>query len=255
MVAELETTLIPIIGCTFADERPARAGLRLFITGLGIGQICSWGSVYYSFPLIAEAMGRDLGWSKPDLYGAATIGLLLSGLAAYPVGSAIDRGHGRTIMAGASVLAGILLIAWSQVESIAVFYILLAGIGCLQAAVLTESAFAVVSRRFGAANARGGIVALTLWAGFASTVFIPLIQFLLDHFGWRETLLVRVVAGALDNVQFDNLLLEQTQAPSGKAFRGRREGQRDQFASAAPSKIRRRAEFALYLRANTASNP
>src|ERR1700732_638184 len=65
----------------------------------------------------------------------------------------------------------------------------------------------------------------------------------------------RVVAGALDNVQFDNLLLEQTQAPSGKAFRGRREGQRDQVASAAPSKIRRRAEFALYLRANTASNP
>ena len=66
----------------YADERPARADLRLFITGLGIGQICSWGSVYYSFPLIAEAMGRELGWSKPDLYGAATIGLLLSGLAA-----------------------------------------------------------------------------------------------------------------------------------------------------------------------------
>jgi MFS family permease len=102
-----------------ADDQPARA-LRLFITGLGIGQICSWGSLYYSFPLIAEAIGSDLAWSKPDLYGAAaTIGLLLSGLAAYPVGSAIDRGHGRTIMAGASVLAGILLIAWSQVESIA----------------------------------------------------------------------------------------------------------------------------------------
>jgi predicted MFS family arabinose efflux permease len=93
-------------------------------------------------------------------------------------------------MAGASVLAGILLIAWSQVESIAVLFILLAGIGCLQAAILTEIAFAVVSRRFGAANARGGIVALTLWAGFASTVFIPLIQLLLDHFGWRETLIV-----------------------------------------------------------------
>ena len=34
------------------------------------------------------------------------------------------------------------------------------------------------------------IIALTLWGGFASTVFIPLIQLLLDHFGWRETLLV-----------------------------------------------------------------
>jgi hypothetical protein len=173
----------------YADDRPGRAGRRLFITGLGIGQICSWGSLYYSFPLIAEAMRSDLGWSKPDLYGAATMGLLLSGLVAYPVGSAIDRGHGRTIMAGASVLAGILLIAWSQVESVAGFYILLAGIGCLQAAVLTESAFAVVSRRLGAVNARGGIVTLSLWAGFASTVFIPLIQFLLDHLGWRETLM------------------------------------------------------------------
>jgi Major Facilitator Superfamily len=173
-----------------ADDRPARAGRRLFISGLGIGQICSWGSLYYSFPLIAEAMRSDLGWSKPDLYGAATIGLLFSGLAAYPVGSAIDQGHGRTITVGASVVAGILLIAWSQVESVVVLYILLAGLGCLQAAVLTEVAFAVVSRRFGAANARGGIVGLTLWAGFASTVFIPLIQFLLDHFGWRETLIV-----------------------------------------------------------------
>jgi sugar phosphate permease len=187
---------------THADVRPARAGRRLFITGLGIGQVCSWGSLYYSFPLIAEAMRSDPGWSKPDLYGAATIGLLLSGVAAYPVGSAIDRGHGRIIMGGASVLARILLIAWSQVESIGVLYTLLAAIGCLQAAILSEAAFAVVSRRFGAADARGGIVALSLWADFAITVFIPLIQFLLDHFGWRETLMVLgsvniVLCGAL----------------------------------------------------------
>jgi hypothetical protein len=153
-------------------------------------------------------MGSDLGWSKSDLYGAATIGLLLSGVAAYPIGSAIDRGHGRTIVAGASVLAGILLIAWSQVESIAVLYILLAGIGCVQAALLTESAFAVVSRRFGASNARDGIVALSLWAGFASTVFIPLIQLLRDQFGWRETLIFLgsvniVLCGALYAVVID----------------------------------------------------
>jgi MFS transporter len=178
---------------TRANERSVReprVGRGLFFTGLGIGQICSWGSLYYGFPMIAEAMRVDLGWSKPELYGAATVGLLLSGLAAYPVGDGIDRGHGRTLMAAASVLAGLLLIAWSQVESIVVFYILLAGIGCLQAAVLYEAAFAVVARRFGAANARTGIVVLTLWGGFASTVFIPLIQFLLDHLGWRDTLIV-----------------------------------------------------------------
>ena len=172
------------------QDRPAHPSHRLFIAGLGVGQICSWGSLYYSFPLIAEAMRTDLNWSKPDLYGAATVGLLASGLAVYPLGSAIDRGRGRAIMACASVMAGMLLMAWSQVESIAVFYVLLAGIGILQAAVLTEAAFAVVARRFGAADARSGIVTLSLWAGFAGTVFIPVIQTLLDYFGWRDTLLV-----------------------------------------------------------------
>ncbi|GLK74513.1 MFS transporter [Ancylobacter dichloromethanicus] len=162
----------------------------LFITGLGIGQICSWGSLYYSFPLIAEAMRVELGWSKTELYGAATLGLALAGLAAYPVGSAIDRGQGRLIMAGGSVLAGALLLAWSQAANLLVFYICAAGIGALQAATLYEPAFAVVARRAGADHARAGITALTLWGGFASTAFIPLVQLLLDLYGWRHTLMV-----------------------------------------------------------------
>jgi MFS family permease len=178
------------VGAPAGGAAKPYVGRQLFIAGLGIGQICSWGSLYYGFPMIAEAMRLDLGWSKTDLYGAATIGLLLSGVAAYPVGNGIDRGHGRTIMAGGSILAGLLLIAWSHVETIGVYYVLLAAIGCLQAAILYEAAFAVIARRFGADNARTGIIVLSLWGGFASTVFIPLIQVLLDHLGWRDTLAV-----------------------------------------------------------------
>lgn len=179
-------------------ERHERdAGARWLITALGIAQICSWGSLYYSFPLIAEAMRTDLGWSKTELYGAATLGLVLAGLAAYPVGAAIDRGMGRLVMSLASVAAGALLVAWSQVGNIVVFYILFAAIGCLHAATLYEPAFAVVARRVGAGNARRGITALTLWGGFASTVFVPLIQVLIDAFGWRGAL---VVLGAINIV-------------------------------------------------------
>ncbi|MHA6299942.1 MFS transporter [Devosia sp. CAU 1758] len=163
-------------------------GASTFITGLGIAQICSWGSLYYSFPLIAAAMEADLGWSKTDLYLGATIGLLISALVAFPVGAAIDRGHGRYVMAGASVLAGLLLLAWSQVKSLPMFYLMVAGVGALQAATLYEPAFAVIARRAGPEHARNGITALTLWGGFASTVFVPPIQNLLDAFGWRGTL-------------------------------------------------------------------
>lgn len=169
---------------------PVLSGRSLFITGLGVGQICSWGSLYYSFPLIAEAMERDLGWSKPELYGAASLGLALGGLASFPVGAAIDRGFGRLVMALASAAAGLALLAWSQVQGLALFYVLVAAVGMLQAATLYEPAFAVVARRAGTSGARPGITALTLWGGFASTVFIPLIQVLLETVGWRGALMV-----------------------------------------------------------------
>lgn len=152
--------------------------------------VCSWGTLFYGFPLIAEAMRTDLDWSKTELYGAATLGMLLAGAAAYPVGAAIDRGHGRLLMSGASVLAGILLAVWSQVEGLVAFYLVLAVLGCMQAATLYEPAFAVIARRVGPLNARKGITALTLWGGFASTVFIPVIQFLIETQGWRGALLV-----------------------------------------------------------------
>ena len=72
---------------------------------LGLGQICSWGTLYYSFPLIVTRMELELGWSKSDLYAGATIGLLMTALCSYPVGMGIDRGWGKWIMTGASVAA------------------------------------------------------------------------------------------------------------------------------------------------------
>ncbi|MBB3770812.1 MFS family permease [Angulomicrobium tetraedrale] len=173
-----------------AAPEPLPGARGLFLSGLGIGQVCSWGTLYYSFPLIAQAMSTDLGWSKAQLYGAATLGLALAGLAAYPVGVWIDRGHGRAIMAGGSLLAGLLFVLWSQVGSMALFYLAAAGIGAMQAATLYDPAFAVVARRTGPMQARSGITTLTMWGGFASTVFIPLIQLLIEGIGWRETLLV-----------------------------------------------------------------
>lgn len=177
--------------------RPASPPERWFISALGAAQICSWGTLFYGFPLIAEAMRTDLGWPKATLYGAATLGMLLAGLMAYPVGAAIDRGHGRFLMSGASVLAGILLFAWSRVEGLVAFYIVLAALGCMQAATLYEPAFAVIARRVGPLGARKGITALTLWGGFASTVFIPAIQFLIETQGWRGALLVMAAVNAI----------------------------------------------------------
>lgn len=160
---------------------------RRFIAGLGLAQIISWGTLYYSFPLIAKPMATDLGLSKPAAYGAATVGLLVAGVAAFPLGAAIDRGRGRTVMTLGSLLAIVALLGWSRVDGLPSLYLVFVGIGLAQAMTLYEPAFAVVARRFGA-DARNGIITLSLWGGFAGTVFIPLIELALDRFGWRATL-------------------------------------------------------------------
>lgn len=169
---------------TVAQPRP-----RGFITGLGIGQIISWGTLYYSFPVIAERMGHDLGLDKTTLFGAATIGLIIASLATFPIGVAIDRGYGRVVMSSGSALAGALLLVWSHVNGLWAFFPLMAGIGLAQAMTLYEPAFAVIARHQGN-DARNGITALTLWGGFASTVFVPLIEFLIVQIDWRSTLVV-----------------------------------------------------------------
>lgn len=173
---------------TLDPGRSTISGTGWMITGLGIAQICSWGTLFYSFPLIAEAMRSDLGWTKPELYGAATLGLACAGLAAYPVGAMVDGGHGRKVMSIASVVAGLFFLIWSRLDDLYLFYLVYAVIGGLQAATLYEPAFAVITRRVGAGNARRGITTLTLWGGFASTVFIPVIQLLIEWYGWRGAL-------------------------------------------------------------------
>lgn len=169
---------------------------RTFITALGIGQIASWGTLYYSFPLLAIPMEAALGVDRAGLYLAPTLGLLVGSLAAYGVGAAIDRGHGRAVMGGGALLAALLLVAWSRVESVAMLYLVFAGLGLAQAMTLYDPAFAVVARRYGV-EARRGITTLTLWGGFASTVFVPAVQGLLAVMTWREALLVLAAVNLL----------------------------------------------------------
>jgi MFS family permease len=145
--------------------------------------------MYYSFPLFAIPMAAELGVSKPDIYIAITIGLLLSSFTAYFVGTAIDKGYGRVILTAGSIAGGVLLMAWSQVESLLALYALFVGLGVVLAMTLYEPGFAVVARRFGS-ESRRGITNLTLWGGFASTVFVPLIQWLIDTVEWRQALII-----------------------------------------------------------------
>src|SRR5262245_52286154 len=156
---------------------------------LAVAQVISWGSLYYTFLLFVVPMQESLGWSRPLLNGALSLGLLATGAVAFPVGAWIDRHGGRTVITLGSLLGGLLLLAWARVESPWAFYLIWALIGASLAGVLYEPAFAVLTATFGP-DARRAITAMTLVGGFASTVFMPLTQLLIATWGWRQALLI-----------------------------------------------------------------
>lgn len=155
---------------------------------LAIAQLVAWGAVYYAFSLFVVPMERELGWSRAATNAALSLGLLVSGLAAYPVGKWIDHGHGRAVMTTGSLLASAMLAVWSQAGSLVTLFAAWVGLGVAMAATLYDPVFAVITRNY-PGNFRAKITLITLVAGFASTAFIPLTQGLIDWLGWRHALL------------------------------------------------------------------
>jgi MFS family permease len=156
---------------------------------LSLGQLISWGLIYYTFPLFLEPMQKDLGWSRDELFGALSSGLMVAGLCSIPVGAWIDRGHARLLMTCGSAMAAVLMFAWSQVHSVAMFYVIWIGLGACQSVTLYEPAFAVITRVYGP-RFRQAIMVMTFIGGLASTFGIPFAQLLIERIDWRPTLVV-----------------------------------------------------------------
>lgn len=165
------------------------AALRLWrlVPALGVAQIVSWGTLYYSIAVLGASMRRDLGVSEATLFGAYSFSLLLSGIFAPAAGRAIDRWGGRTIMSAGSALAAISLYAIGHAQGVVSLYVAWALAGIAMALTLYEPAFVTLSQHTGSAYRRA-LTALTLFGGLASTAFWPLSLAGLSSIGWRDTM-------------------------------------------------------------------
>jgi MFS family permease len=93
-------------------------------------------------------------------------------------------------MAAGSLAGALLLLAWANVQTVWQLYLVQIGIGAATAASLYEAAFAVVIAWFSTERRSTALLAVTVVAGFASTVFLPLTGLLVAHHGWRTALLI-----------------------------------------------------------------
>ena len=162
---------------------------RRLVGWLSLGQLVTWGSVFYTFALLMEPVERELGLTRAQSSLAFSIALLAEGALAWPVGRWIDRGHERAVMTGGSLLVAAGLLLHSVAHSAAGFYAAWLVLGAALSATLYAPVFAVVTRRF-PDDFRKAIITLTFLGGLASTVFIPLSAWLIQALGWRHALWV-----------------------------------------------------------------
>jgi MFS family permease len=170
--------------------------LRDFLAGpwravpvLGVTQILSWGTIFYTPVLIVPLIAAERGWSISFAMGGFSVALLVAGLIAPYVGRSIDRFGGHMTMTVGSLIGALGLVLIGYVENRVAYLGVWMVLGVAMSANLYDSAFATLGRIFGA-GARRPITALTLAGGFASTVSWPATHFLLEAVGWRGTYLV-----------------------------------------------------------------
>jgi Major Facilitator Superfamily len=158
------------------------------VPALGVTQIVSWGTLYYSIAVLGASLRADLGISASLLFGAYSLALLISALTAPLVGRAIDRHGGRAVMSAGSAFAAIALFLISQVHSTIALFFAWSVAGVAMAMTMYDAAFATLSQHSGTSY-RKALTALTLMGGLASTAFWPASLKGLEWFGWRDTLL------------------------------------------------------------------
>ncbi len=154
----------------------------------------AYGVLFYAFAVFVVPMREDLGVSTGQLSGALSLAIAVNGAAAIWVGKHLDRHGARWLMTGGSLLGAASVVGWSQAQSLPALYLAFVGVGLAGAAVMYEPAFALVTTWFDR-DRPAALLTLTVVAGFASTIFLPLSQALVDGIGWRSALLV--LAGLL----------------------------------------------------------
>jgi predicted MFS family arabinose efflux permease len=211
-------SLAPALFASFGDRT---------VLGLGLTQTIGYGTLYYAYGVLAPAISSEFGVSIDWFFGALTVGLLLGGVVAPIVGRELDRHGAQLVMTVGSIAAALALTACAFAPNLWLFataIVLAEAATCL---VVYEAAFAGLTQIY-RHEARGGITAVTLMAGFASTIFWPLTQWMLTTFEWRSTLAIFAAVHLLVCAPLHFAILRRAVAGQKKVPESRRNGDVDE---------------------------
>ena len=159
------------------------------VWALAVSTTVAYGVLYYSFAVFVKPMELELRWNRAQTAGAFSLALIVAGLVAPILGRLVDKQGARLVTSLGAVLAALTVFLWSRVSSLEMLYLTWALLGFTMTATFYDPAFTVVAVWFRTGRSKA-ILVITLLAGLASTIFVPLSTFLLEQIGWRNGIAV-----------------------------------------------------------------
>ncbi len=145
------------------------------------------GIVFYSFGVFLNSLTEHFGWSRAEVSLGFSLVSLCGALYSPIVGRVVDRFGPRPAQLFGAVAMALGFVLLRDIDSLRGFYVLMGGLVSLGAMALgTLPSNAAVARWFVRRRGRALGIA-TAGISMGGVVFVPLTQFLIDHYGWRDT--------------------------------------------------------------------
>lgn len=167
----------------------ALAGQRSLVGALALLNTVAYGALYYAQPLLAVAFEGTYGWSRTATSLAFTLALLVTAFAAPAIGRRLDAQGGRALLPLGALLGAGALFALAGATTLTGYTAAWLLAGLAMGLTFYEATFTVLGQQVAGAARTQATLTVTLIAGLASTIFVPLTTALLQAGGLRGTLL------------------------------------------------------------------
>ena len=146
------------------------------------------GITFHGFGNFVIPLSNEFGWSRTTISTVVAIGKLQSGVLGPVEGWAIDRFGPRRLMLIGIPLLGLGYIAFSRIDSLPAFYLVyLLMITVGTSLGMGTPMIAAVANWF---RRRRGLAFGLMWSGVGlGGLFIPLLGWMINEYGWRDTAL------------------------------------------------------------------
>jgi MFS family permease len=165
------------------------AGQRPLVWTLATLTTVAYGALYYAQPLLAVATEHDRGWTRAQTNFAFTLALLVTAFIAPAVGQALDARGGRGLLSLGALLGALAFTLLAATSSYPLFVLGWLLAGASMALTFYEAAFTALGQQVQGTVRTRATLTITLLAGLASTIFVPLTTVLLGQWGLKDTLL------------------------------------------------------------------